>query len=131
MSPKRQNISSGSPWEPKVGFSRAVRIGNLIAVAGTMATDEVGQPVGDTAYDQTVVCLRKIGDALGQAGATYKHVYRTRMYLTSIEDQEQVSRAHAEIFGDIRPAATMVEVTALAGKGFLVEVEADALLLDD
>lgn len=124
---QRRNISSGAPWEAKVGYSRAVRIGNMIAVAGTMAADESGaiQHPND-AYAQTIYAIRKIERALADAGATLADVVRTRMYVTDIAMQEAVGRAHAELFGAVMPAATMVEVSALAAPEALVEIEADA-----
>lgn len=125
----RQNISSGTTWEASAGYSRAVRIGNSIWVSGTTAADENTQPVsvGD-AYGQTVYIFRKIERALNQAGATLKDVVRTRTYITNIEDTDAVSRAHGEIFGEIRPANTLIVVAALVGAEYLVEIEVDAYL---
>jgi enamine deaminase RidA (YjgF/YER057c/UK114 family) len=125
----RQNISSGTSWEPVIGYSRAVRIGNWVAVAGTTASDENTRPVhvGDP-YGQTIYALRKIERALKEAGASLEDVVRTRMYIINAEHWEQVGRAHGEIFGNIRPASTMVTVKALIGPDYLIEIEADAII---
>jgi len=126
---ERQNISSGTSWETIAGFSRAVRIGNVVHVSGTTATDENGNVVGlDDAYAQTGYIIRKIERALNEAGAALSDVIRTRIYVTDIHQWEVVARAHGEFFNQIRPANTLVEVSALVGNGYLVEIEADAVI---
>jgi enamine deaminase RidA (YjgF/YER057c/UK114 family) len=125
----RQNISSGTKWESFAGYSRAVRVGNHIAVSGTTATDEDGNLVGaDDMYEQTKYAIQKIQKALVAAGASLRDVVRTRIFVTDINRWEDAARAHAEYFGDIRPANTLVEVSTLVGSGYLVEVEADAII---
>jgi enamine deaminase RidA (YjgF/YER057c/UK114 family) len=122
-------ISSGTKWEEMVGYSRAVRVGNLIEVAGTTAVNETGEVVGgDDAYQQTRFILEKIERALAAAGASMRDVVRTRMYVTDITQWEAIGRAHGEFFGQIKPATSMVQVAALISPELLVEIEVTALV---
>ena len=128
-SSRRINHSSGTPWEESVGYSRAVKIGDQIFVSGTTASDEEGNTVavGDV-YGQSVFIFQKIATALAKLGASTADVVRTRMYVTEIENWEQVGRAHSEVFSDVRPAATLVAISDLVNPDHLVEIEVDAIL---
>ena len=125
----RQNFSSGAPWEPIVGYSRAVRIGNVIEVAGTCAVDAEGSPFGlGDPYLQTKRSLEIIANAIHKLGGSLHDVIRTRIYVTDISQWAEIGKAHGEVFGEIRPATTMIEVSSLISLEYLVEIEATALI---
>jgi enamine deaminase RidA (YjgF/YER057c/UK114 family) len=128
MDSKRQNISTGSVWEATVGYSRAVKIGNIIEVSGTVASSDDGTVGLNDVYAQTKFTIQKIEKALNEAGATLADVVRTRVFVTNIADWQDVGRAHGEFFGDIRPCTTMVEVARLINDEYLVEIEATAIV---
>jgi enamine deaminase RidA (YjgF/YER057c/UK114 family) len=127
--PERQSVSSGTPWEPKMGYCRAVRVDQFVYVSGTTATDENGNLVGPGDYAaQTDYILKKIERALTELGASIKDVVRTRVYVVDATQWEGVASVHGKVFGEVRPANTLVEISALVGEGYLVEIEADAVL---
>lgn len=124
----RQNVSSGTPWEGVVGYSRAVRVGNLVYVSGTTASDEQGNIYGTDVYTQTKYILQKIERALAEVGATMSDVVRTRTFTTDISQWEAFGKAHGEVFHTIRPVSTLVEVRALVDPAHMVEIEVDAVI---
>ena len=129
---ERKNISSGTPWERSVGYSRAVRMGNLVFVAGTTASDEQGNVIGvGNVYTQTAYILQKIEKALHEAGASLEDVVRTRSFITDISQWQEFGKAHGEYFAGIRPVSTLVQVSQLISPEHLIEIEVDAVVLDD
>jgi enamine deaminase RidA (YjgF/YER057c/UK114 family) len=131
MSSHRTNYSSGSPWEGKVGYSRAVRVGNIIEVSGTVASGKNGEIVGkNDPYQQTKYILQKIGIVLKEAGGSLEDVVRTRMFVTDISKFDEYGRAHGEVFGSIKPCTSMLEVKGLVEKDYMIEIEVTAVLKD-
>jgi len=129
MDSQRQNISTGAPWEAVIGYSRAVRVGNLVSVSGTVAIDQEGRVVGPgDAARQTEYILQKIEKALKEAGASLSDVIRTRIFVTDISQWEAIGRVHGAVFHNIRPATSMVEVKALISPEYLLEIEAEAII---
>lgn len=129
---ERRRVSSGTEWEPRVGYSRAVRVGDRVLVSGTTATDEDGDPVAPGEPEpQTRRALESIVDALEAAGASREHVVRTRIYVTDADDWESIGSVHETFFGEVRPASTMVEVSGLIGPEYVVEIEAEAVVPDE
>lgn len=124
----RQNVSSGTKWESLAGYSRAVRVGNIVHVAGTTATDEHGNIIGKDTYEQTIFVFQKIERALKEAGASLSDVVRTRIYVTDINQWEGAARAHGEVFSEIRPVNTLIGGLQLVGPGYFVEIEAEAII---
>lgn len=125
----RVNYGSGTPWEERFGYSRAVRIGNIIEVSGTVAVDETGATVGkDDVYAQTIFILKKIESSLVKAGASLSDVVRTRMFVTDISQSDAIGRAHGEVFAGINPCTSMIEVAALISRDYLIEIEVTAIL---
>lgn len=125
---QRQNISSGSPWEATVGYSRAVKVGNVVEVSGTVAAGDNGVVGRGDGYEQTKFILQKIEKALQEAGGSLENVVRTRIYVTDITQWQAVGKAHGEVFGNIRPATTVLEISKLVNDDYLVEIEATAIL---
>lgn len=128
---ERKNISSGTKWEGIVGYSRVVRVGDRVFVSGTTATDDDGNVVGENTYEQSKFILEKIQHYLQEAGAEMRHVVKTIMYVTDASQWEGVGRAHNEFFADVKPVSTLIEVSALVGPDYLVEISVDAIVHDE